>query len=150
MRRSALIAGFLLLASCSSPPKPLEHEKLYFSLEIRREGKLVAKPKFVGETGKLARLERRQPGATVPEYQLLVVPKSIGEGYQVSIELTLPEIQGSQQVALLHGQVRQLEFSPRPGTLQLSLLLMKVDSPEFEVMMDLATRQEALESPRSI
>jgi hypothetical protein len=150
MRRIALTAGFLLAAGCASPPKPLEHKKLYFSLEVRRDGRLVAKPKLVGETGKLARVERRQPGAGSPEYQLLLLPKIAGEGYQVSIDLSLPEVQGRAEVTLSHGEVRELQLGPRPGALQLSLLLVRVDSPEFEVLMDLAERDQALENPRSI
>jgi hypothetical protein len=44
--------------------------------------------------------------------------------------------------------VRQLELGPKAGELQVSLMLMKVDSPEFRLLLDLGERET--DGPRSI
>ncbi len=147
MHRISLIL-VLMGAGCASTPKVRE-QALYFSLEVRREGKVVAKPKFLGETGKVARVERRQPGAELPDYELVLMPRPRGDRYEIVIDLSLPELRGHSELALLHGEVRKVELGPKPGQLQLELMMMKVDSPEFRTLMDLAAPREA-ESPRSI
>lgn len=147
MHRIALIL-VLMGAGCASTPKARE-QALYFSLEVRREGKVVAKPKFLGETGKVARVERRHPGAALPDYELVLMPKPRGDRYEIVIDLSLPELRGHSELALLHGEVRKIELGPKPGELQLELMMMKVDSPEFRTLMELAAPREA-DSPRSI
>lgn len=148
MRKRLAIAAALLAWGCASRPSHTEQEKLYFSLEVRRQGHVVAKPKLLGELGKIARLERRQPGAALADYQLVLVPRIAGAGYHLRLELRLPDAQGETELELVHGQVRQLELGPKAGELQVSLLLMKVDSPEFRLLMDLGQRES--QSPRSI
>ncbi len=150
MKKSLMIAFALLAAACASTPKPTDDQKLYFSLEVRREGHLVAKPKLLGQSGKVARVERRKPGAALADYQLALIPRPSGAGYHLRLELCLPDAHGQAELDLLHGQVRQVELGPKAGELQVSLLLMKVDSPEFRLLMDLAEREGAIESPRSI
>ena len=150
MNRIALIACAFLAWGCASKPKPTDDQKLYFSLEVRREGHLVAKPKLVGETGKIARVERRRPGAALADYQLVLIPRPSGTGYHLNLELCLPDAHGAAELDMLHGQVRQLELGNTAGELQVSLLLMKVDSPEFRLLMDLGERERTSESPRSI
>ncbi len=148
MNRRLAIAGALLAWGCASRTARTEEEKLYFSLEVRRQGHLVAKPKLLGESGKIARIERRQSGAALADYQLLLVPRISGGGYHLRLELCLPDAHGEAEVDLLHGQVRQLELGPKAGELQVSLMLMRVDSPEFRLLMDLGERES--DSPRSI
>jgi hypothetical protein len=150
MDRIALIACAVFAWGCASTPKQTDEQKLYFSLEVRREGRLVAKPKLLGETGKVARVERRRPGAALADYQLILVPRPSGAGYHLQLDLSLPDAHGQAELDVLHGQVRQLELGPKAGALQVSLLMMKVDSPEFRLMMDLGERERTSESPRSI
>jgi len=140
---------FLLGAGCASTPK-VPGQALYFALQVRHEGKLVAKPKFLGETGKVARVERRHPGAALPDYDLVVQPTPRGDRYQVIIDLSLPEVSAHSELAVLHGEVRQVELGHKPGELQLELMMMRVDSPEFRTLMELSERSEAIETPRSI
>ncbi|MFP2933208.1 hypothetical protein ACLESO_50295 [Pyxidicoccus sp. 3LG] len=52
----------------------------------------------------------------------------------------LPEAEGHSELALLHGQQRKLQLGRVPGELEVSLLLMKVDSPEFRALMQLGER----------
>ncbi len=150
MDRTALIACALLAWGCASRPKPTGDQKLYFSLEVRREGQLVGKPKLLGELGKIARVERRRPGAALADYQLVLVPRLSGAGYHLQLDLSLPDAHGQAELDVMHGQVRQLELGPKAGELQVSLLMMKVDSPEFRLLMDLGERGLQSETPRSI
>ncbi len=148
MNKRLAIAGALLAWGCASRTPRTEEEKLYFSLEVRRQGHLVAKPKLLGASGKITRIERRQPGAALADYQLLLVPRISAGGYHLRLELCLPDAHGEAEVDLLHGQIRQLELGPKAGELQVSLMLMKVDSPEFRLLLDLGEREP--DAPRSI
>ncbi|OJT23797.1 hypothetical protein BO221_17660 [Archangium sp. Cb G35] len=144
MTRSTLIKkawlGLALvgLACIGAVPTQAEAEPLYFALEVRREGRLVAQPKLLGETGRTVRAERRKPGASQPDYRLVLTPTAEGETFHLELDLMLPEIKGHSELALLHGQQRRVQLGRYPGDLEVSLLLMKVDSPEFRALMDLS------------
>src|SRR5262249_40438993 len=112
-------------AGCGSAPN-VPSQPLYFALEVRHQGKLVAKPKFLGEAGKVVRVERRHPGAGLPDYNLTVQPTARGDGYQLTIDLSLPEVSGHSELGLVHGEVRRIELGQKPGELQLELLMMRV------------------------
>ena len=145
MTRSTLIKkawlGLALvgLACIGAVPTQAQAEPLYFALEVRREGRLVAQPKLLGETGRTVRAERRKPGASEPDYRLVLTPTAEGETFHLELDLMLPEIKGHSELALLHGQERRVQLGRYPGDLEVSLLLMKVDSPEFRALMDLTT-----------
>jgi hypothetical protein len=136
--RSALVGLALVGLITSLLPATAQAEPLYFALEVRREGRLVAQPKLLGETGRTIRAERRKPGAAQPDYRLVLTPIAEGDTFHLSLELSLPELRGHSELALLHGQQRKLQLGKTPGELEVSLLLMKVDSPEFRALMDLA------------
>ena len=146
-----MFVGLALVGLTTSlVPATAEAEPLYFALEVRREGRLVAQPKLLGETGRTVRAERRKPGAAQPDYQLVLTPIVEGGLYHLSLELTLPELRGHSELALLHGQQRKLQLGKVPGELEVSLLLMKVDSPEFRALMDLADDTATGGGPRPI
>ena len=136
--RSVLVGLALVCLTSSLVPATAQAEPLYFALEVRREGRLVAQPKLLGETGRTLRAERRKPGASQPDYRLVLTPIAEGNTFHLSLELSLPELRGHSELALLHGQERKLQLGKTPGELEVSLLLMKVDSPEFRALMDLA------------
>lgn len=148
--RSVLVGLALVGLTTSLAPATAQAEPLYFALEVRREGRLVAQPKLLGETGRTLRAERRKPGATQPDYQLVLTPILEGDMYHLSLELTLPELRGHSELALLHGQQRKLQLGKAPGELEVSLLLMRVDSPEFRALMDLADDTATGGGPRPI
>ena len=146
-----MFVGLALVGLITSlMPAPAQAEPLYFALEVRREGRLVAQPKLLGETGRTVRAERRKPGAAQPDYQLVLTPIVEGGLYHLSLELTLPELRGHSELALLHGQQRKLQLGKVPGELEVSLLLMKVNSPEFRALMDLADGTATGGGPRPI
>ena len=130
----------------SEPGSP----SLYFALEVRREGRLVAQPKLLGEAGRTVRAERRQPGAPKPDYRLVLTPTVQGDAFHLELDLALPEIQGHSELSLLHGQERRVQLGRWPGELEVSLLLMKVDSPEFRALMDLTRNPEVPDTGRTI
>jgi hypothetical protein len=157
MMRSTLIKkawlGLVLVgltAVAGLLPREAKAEPLYFALEVRREGRLVAQPKLLGETGRTVRAERRKPGASTPDYRLVLTPKAEGETFHLELDLVLPEIKGHSELALLHGQERKVQLGRWPGDLEVSLLLMKVDSPEFKALMDLAADPDERGSGRPI
>ncbi|WP_309897143.1 hypothetical protein [Archangium sp.] len=143
----ALVVGLLCVTAM---PTQAQAEPLYFALEVRREGRLVAQPKLLGETGRTLRAERRKPGASEPDYRLVLTPTSEGETFKLELDLVLPDIKGHSQLALLHGQERKVQLGRYPGDLEVSLLLMKVDSPEFRALMDLAADPDERGSGRPI
>ena len=96
-------AALVGLACIGAVPTQAEAEPLYFALEVRREGRLVAQPKLLGETGRTVRAERRKPGASQPDYRLVLTPTAEGETFHLELDLMLPEIKGHSELALLHG-----------------------------------------------
>jgi hypothetical protein len=138
MKKAWLVLVLVGLACVAAVPVPAQAEPLYFALEVRREGRLVAQPKLLGETGRTVRAERRKPGATEPDYRLVLTPTAEGEVFRLELDLDLPELRGHSELALLHGQERKVQLGRWPGELEVSLLLMKVDSPEFRALMDLS------------
>lgn len=125
----------------ADPAVSLDGTPLYFKLEIRREGRLIAKPQFLGEAGKVLRAERRPPGAAVPDYQLVISPSQASERrFRLQLDVAVPGQQGSSRLQIDHGEVRKLELGRRKGDLEVKLLLMKVDSPEFRALMNLSRR----------
>jgi hypothetical protein len=125
---------------------------LYFALEIRHAGRLVAQPRLLGETGKLLKAERRRPGAAVPDYQLVVNPSELSPGrFHLALDLAVPGGRGRSELDMDHGEVRKLKLGPRSGRLEVSLTLMMVDSPEFRALMRLMEREAGqADEPSSI
>jgi hypothetical protein len=158
MRALALSLAVLLasvpLASRADAPAPerdemseaepavgLDGTPLYFKLEIRREGRLVAMPQFLGEAGRVLRAERRPPGAAAADYRLVISPLQASERrFHLKLDVAVPGQQGSSQVQMDHGEVRKVELGPHKGDLEVKLLLMKVNSPEFRALMKLKAR----------
>ena len=127
--------------AAAEPAVSLDGTPLYFKLEIRSEGRLIAMPQFLGEAGKVLKAERRPPGATTADYRLIIAPFQQSERrFHLKLDLAVPGQQGSSQVQMDHGEARKLELGPRKGDLEVKLLLMKVDSPEFRALMKLNGR----------
>jgi hypothetical protein len=123
------------------PAERLDGTALYFKLEIRREGRLIAMPQFLGEAGKVLKAERRPPGAAAADYRLIIAPFQQSERrFHLKLDLAVPGQQGSSQLQMDHGEARKLELGRRKGDLEVKLLLMKVDSPEFRALMKLNGR----------
>lgn len=152
MRRLAAIAIALFIAACASTQgKALPPEKLYFAVELRHDGKLVGKPKLLGETGRVVRVEKRQQGATIPDYQLRLTPERDGEErFRIELDAAVRDSRGHRELALLHGQEKKLELGKFPGDLEVSLTLMKVDSPEFRALMGLVEAEQTARAPSAI
>ena len=131
----------------NEPAVSLDGTPLYFKLEIRREGRLIAMPQFLGEAGKVLRAERRPPGAEVPDYRLVISPFQASERrFRLKLDVAVPGKQGSSQLQIDHGEVRKVELGPRKGDLEVKLLLMKVNSPEFRALMNLSRRDAGHET----
>ncbi len=112
-------------------------QKLYFAVEVLREGRVVAQPKLLGEAGRRITAERRAPGASAPDYTLSLMPVLSGDKYRIDLDLLLPDSQGHSELALLHGEERKFELGRKPGDLAVRLMVMEVDSPEFRALMGL-------------
>lgn len=143
------VLGAVLLA-CTTVAPVARAEPLYLALEVRQAGELIARPKLLGEAGKPLRAERRKPGAVTADYQLVLNPLAGGKLYNVELELVTPLGRGQGQLAIGHGQERRLQLGSRPGELEVSLMLMRVDSPEFRALMQLPEPGDAREAPLTI
>lgn len=133
---SAVLGG-LLASGCSGSWKDSGEpgEPLYFAMEVRQQGKLIAKPKLLGHSGVRVQAERRKPGATQPDYSLTLDPAPTGQAFKVAVDLKLPQTQGRSELALHHGQEQTVQLGTKPGELEISLMLMRVDSPEFRALI---------------
>ena len=144
-RRTALVAllatlGWASIGCAADQSAVRAPEKLYFSLELRSGGKLVGKPKLLGESGHVVRAERRPDGSDIADYALKLLPTFEGaDAYRVVLDVNVPAAgkDGHTELAMLHGEVKKLQLGPSPGDLEVELILMKVDSPEFRALMNL-------------
>lgn len=121
-------------------------EKLYFSLELRSGGKLVGQPKLLGEAGRWVRAEKRPEGSDISDYALRLLPSANGtDAYRVVLDVSVPKAgaDGHKELAMLHGEVKTFELGGAPGELEVQLMLMKVDSPEFRALMHLPSDKPA-------
>jgi hypothetical protein len=134
---AALLALGLGCAQAHQTAATSGSERLYFAVEVVREGRVVARPKFLGEAGKRLVAERRTPGAQEADYRLTLLPIAHGDRYRIDVDLSVSGREGNSRLALLHGEERRLELGPRPGELAVRLMLMEVDSPEFRTLMSL-------------
>ena len=111
-------------------------EFIYLQLELRRDGKVVGEPQLVGETGKALKAVRRAPGAEQPDWRLQLMPRAEGDHYALEVGVEIGEQRGHSDVSLDHGQRRQVRLKGN-DELEVRVLLMRVDSPEFRALMDL-------------
>jgi hypothetical protein len=140
----ALLAAVLGGAACAPAHRAANAPKrLYFAVELYRDGRMLGKPRLLGESGKPLKAERRQPGTGLSDYALTLTPVQSGDRYQIGVRLQVPEMIAESELALLHGEMRRLELGTRPGDLAIALTLMEVDSPEFRALMDLVGEQTA-------
>ena len=150
LRRAFMIVGVGLLAAvvtacASSGPSTRDPDKLYFAIHMEQDGKSVGAPRLVGFEGKRLFAEKWTRGAPLPDYRLLLQPKEEGAGYGVWLDLELPSGRSSGRLGLLHGEERTITLDPHT---RLTLMVMKVDSPEFRALMRTAKR--ASDSPGAI
>lgn len=138
MRRTLPVLVLLFLAACATGRSSRQGEKLYFALELRHQGQVVGKPKLLGETDKEVLVVRRQPGEAQADYRLVISPRIEGEAYQIQLQVEVPRASGHGHLALLHGEEAKLQLGQQPGDLEVKLLLMKVDSPEFRALMEIS------------
>lgn len=149
LRRAFMIGSVGLLAAvvtaCASGPSTRDPDKLYFAIRMEQDGKSVGAPRLVGFEGKRLFAEKWTPGAPLPDYRLLLQPKEEGAGYGVWLDLELPSGRSSGRLGLLHGEERTITLDPHT---RLTLMVMKVDSPEFRALM--RTSKKASDSPGAI
>jgi hypothetical protein len=150
MNRALCLAMLVMSAAASAASKPQITEKLYLAFELRQDGKVVGTPKLLGELGKSIRAERRQPGATLPDYRLAVLPVQLGDHFQIDLDVKLPKAEGHGNLFVQHGEQRKVELGDKPGDLVVSLTVMKVNSPEFKALMNLAAAEERRSKSSSI
>ena len=144
----ALISILLLLfggvACTKAHQEASAPSRLYFAVEVHRNGEVIAQPRLLGEEGVTLRAERRPVGASASDYVLRLRPVRNGGVYEIDVDLALPGANAHRELSLLHGEVRRLELGSVPGELSLQLLLMEVDSPEFRALMQLGNEGPAV------
>ncbi len=140
MKRFILVVVAVLLAACASERQATRAtEALYLAVEVSENGRTVAAPKVLGFEGHSITTERRLPGQAAPEYRLVLKPEEAGSGYRVLLDLELPS--GKRvggRVSLLHGEERAVRLD---ATTTLTVMLMRVDSPEFKALVDAPPRR---------
>lgn len=130
MSRALAIAIFAAAAfGCATPAPRVERTQLYLAVEVTRDGVVLGTPQVLGFAGKAITVERRRPGAAVPDYRLELSPRATPDGYLYGVRLEAAGANGRGEVGLLHGEERSVRLDEH---LQLKVLLMEVDSPEFK------------------
>ena len=71
----AVSLAVLVVAGCVTTPAKVDPPQLYLALEVKRDGVVVGTPQLLGFAGKAITVERRQPGATAPDYRLELSPR---------------------------------------------------------------------------
>ncbi|MDR0965590.1 MAG: hypothetical protein LBM75_03635 [Myxococcales bacterium] len=121
-------------------------EKLFFALRIETEGQLVAKPHLLGETDH--RLSMKLVDPVAPEHTRLAVellPTRLGNDYSIQFGLLLSGVSKAPQVTeltLAHGQERKFQLLDGSAPLTVTLMLMRVDSPEFDAWLELVRKEQ--------
>ena len=132
-----LIVGLAAAAAATELwPGAVEHgvgEPLYFTMNIRRHGELVAHPQLLGESGRGLRLLLNEPTGA-PRLALDLRPHQLypydGSRFAVDVQLDLPDEHGlHRSVNLRHGEEVEV---PLGNDVELSLRARRVRSPEFE------------------
>ena len=130
---SSLAVALATLVGCASNTTTVRSaEKLYLAVEVSEGGRRVASPKLVGFEGHNVTAERRVPGASEPDYRLILHPEEQGGGYRVLLDLELPSGHRFGKIGLLHGEERTVLLDQKT---ELKVMLMRVDSPEFRALM---------------
>jgi hypothetical protein len=136
LRRGVLVVALGLLAgvvtACASSAPVTRNEELYFAVRVEQDGKAVGAPRLLGFEGKRLFAEKWTPGAPLPDYRLLLQPREEGLGYGITLDLELPTGRARGQLGLLHGEERTIALDAHT---RLTLLVMRVDSPEFRALM---------------
>jgi hypothetical protein len=134
-RRFFLAAvGFTLAASALAclPHPAKDPEQLYFAVEVTEGGSRVGAPKLVGFAEHEVSVEKRPSPKASPEYQLLMVPHADKGCYDLALKLWLPSGWKEGTLKLAHGEEAKLAMG---DGVELKVLLMRVDSPEFRLLM---------------
>ncbi len=122
-------------------------EKLFFALRIEAGQQLVARPNLIGETGRrltMQLVDPEHPDKT--RLSLEILPEKSGAAYDIRFGLTMPSIGAEPQTAMLnlaHGEEKKFLLSGGRVPLTVTLLLMRVDSPEFDAWRELVRREQA-------
>ncbi len=110
-------------------------EPLYFALEVTQNGQVVARPQLVGVSGKDVRLLLHHRDGS-PRMALLLHPSLAapydGNHYGVEVQLELPGEGLQRSLELQHGEVIHTAMS---NNVEVSLMMMRVRSPEFEAFI---------------
>lgn len=131
----AMIAGAAVGCATPPPTQPAPRQQLYFAIELTQDGHPLGAPQLLGFEGRQVVAEKRTPGASEPDYRLVLRPREVGAGYKVVLELSLPSGNRRGEVALVHGEERRVHLGEAT---ELKLMLLRVDSPEFRALMHLA------------
>ncbi len=135
-RRFFLAAAFLSLlvgAAACLPHPAKDPDQLYFAVEVTEGGSRVGAPKLVGFADHEVSVEKRPAPQSEPEYQLLMVPhEQRGGEYDLALKLWLPSGWKEGRVKLSHGEEAKVTMG---DGVELKVLVMKVDSPEFRLLM---------------
>lgn len=138
MWRALLAAVLLVGLGCASnaPARLAPSEPLYFAVEVLHAGKRVGAPKLLGLSGRRVIAERRAPGAPEADYRLVLDPHESGAGWRLGLQLELPSGEAHGEVGLVHGEERSIALGTNT---ELKVLLMRVDSDEFRLLMQAPT-----------
>lgn len=128
-----LLGGLLSTACTSARVSAREPDQLYFKVEVQQGGRRVAAPNLLGFEGRHIVVERGGLDGAPPDYRLVLSPTQESGGYRVGFDLELhghPRLGG--RLGLLHGEERSVQLG---DDVELRVLLMRVDSPEFRALM---------------
>lgn len=138
-----MVAAFVVLlgAACASLAQKEQGERLFFAVQIEDGGRVIARPRMIGQTGKRLTLRLVTPEAPDrARLALELVPEREGSGYRIQLGVALPERASTDrgELALGHGEERLLELDDPVRPVIVRVLVMRVGSPELDAYLELA------------
>jgi hypothetical protein len=134
-------AALVVLVGCATTPPATQGTQLYLAVELKEDGVVVGAPQLLGFAGKSVTVERRKPGAATADYKLELSPRGDSAGYRLGVQLDVRGRHGKGELGLLHGEERSLKLE---RNLELKVLLLEVDSPEFQAWVATLPRAPGL------
>lgn len=140
-RRVSMVGICLLFSACAGKLERRAPERLFFAMQIEDGGKVIARPRLLGEAGRLVTMKIVEPDR--PEQTRLALelfPERKDHTYRVQIKMALPDRaeRPCGELALSHGEERLLRLDNSVRPLTVRLLLMRTSSPEFDTFMKLS------------
>ena len=146
---AAVLIIFFFSGKSEQAPAAASGDQLFFSLKIEMGEHLIARPNLLGESGRrltLRLVDPEQPDRLNLALKMLPQPSTDNSGYDIGFSIQMPDLSPEpQDIALhmAHGEDKRFLLTLGRVPIMITMTLLRVDSPEFEVWKELVQRDAA-------